>query len=364
MRNPLKLPTFRRNPDRPTLKARAASLKAGLSRLIQRPAQHGEADQGRRAVMAGTVAAAIPLPALAYSPDALATAAPALALLHGPHPDQALLDAEESLSRAVEAESAASQAASRAWGLIEEVLREFPSALVPSDWEAALVQHLASKGLLSGYASLHQVPQWSRAEDDQVWKQVWTGKALRTLIAHAVPVLGQGGQTPHRIKRWRELLPMADSFDARVAAIRSLSNYARLRDEAHATAATVSDLRYAISRMVATTAEGLAVHVRLLVASQMRRRNSEYETLLLSAAALTGTDLRLPFFDVPEWVAAWERCGGRIERVKRRHGRDEWAFVYPSFANASDDFKHEVRLIAERRHQDMHAISDWLDANR
>ena len=153
-------------------------------------------------------------------------------------------------------------------------------------------------------------------------------------------------------------------MDARVASIRLLSNYARFRDEAHAAAATVSDLRCAICRMVATTADGLAVHVRLLAASEMYGQNTAYEPLLLSAAALTGTDLRRPFFDVPEWVAAWERCGGRIDRVKRRHGRDEWAFVYPSFANASSDFKAEVCQIADQRRDNLNAISDWLDANR
>ncbi|MER2250867.1 hypothetical protein ABS772_13180 [Methylorubrum podarium] len=364
MRNPLKLPTFRRNPDRPTLKARAASLKAGLSRLIQRPAQHAEADQGRRSVMVASVAAAVPLPALAYSPEALAAAVPAPALLSGPHPDQALLDAETNLSRALEAQQAARQAASRAWGLIEDVLREFPAPLVPSDWETALVQRLAAKGLLSGYADMHQVPRWQRAEDGQIWQQVWTGKALRMVIEHAVPVLGQGGQTPHRIKRWRELLPVADIFDARVAAVRTLSDYDRLRDASHAVDAAVLDLRFAISRSVAATADGLAVHVRLLIASDRRRRNTEFEPLLLSAAALTGTDLRLPYFDVPEWVAAWERSGGRIERIKRRYGRPEWGFIYPSFAGASDDFKYEVRQLGEQRSQNLDVISDWLDANR
>lgn len=363
MRNPLRN-IVRRPAERPTLKERTAMLKAGLARLVRRPVRAEEADQGRRSVMVASVAAAMPLPALTYSAAASASVPAVPSLLPAPHPDQALLDAEAALSRALDAEQATKQAASHAWGLIEEVLRQFPAALVPSEWEAALVHLFAARKLLKAHADMHQVPQWRLPDDGQIWQQVWTGKALRTLIEHAVPVLGQGGQTPHRIKRWRELLPMADAFDARVSSVRSLSSYERFQDEAHAAAATVSDLRYALSRMVATTPEGLAVHVRLLVASQVRTRSTEYETLLLSAAALTGTDLHRPFFDVPEWVAAWERCGGRIDRVKRRHGRDEWAFVYPSFANASGDFKVEVRDIADRRHENMHAISDWLDANR
>lgn len=363
MRNPLRN-LVRRPAERPTLKERTAMLKAGLARLVRRPVRAEEADQGRRSVMVASVAAAMPLPALTYSAAASASVPAVPALLPGLHPDRALLDAEAALFRALDAEQVAKQAASHAWGLIEEVLRQFPAALVPSEWEAALVQHFTSKGLLSGYASLHQVPQWSRADDDQVWQRVWTGKTLRTLIAHAVPVLGQGGQTPHRIKRWRELLPMADAFDARVACVRSLSNYEQLRDESHAAAATISDLRYALSRMVATTPEGLAVHVRLLAASDRSRRKTEFEPLLLSAAALTGTDLHLPYFDVPEWVAAWERSGGRIERIKRRYGRPEWGFIYPSFAGASDDFRYEVRQLGEQRSQNLDVISDWLDANR
>lgn len=193
MRNPLKLPTFRRNPDRPTLKTRAANLKAGLSWLIQRPAQHGEADQGRRAVMAVTVAAAIPLPVLALSHPA---ALPIAAVSADPHPDRALLDAEAALLRALENEAKAKQASEAAADVVDAVLKRRPVALVPLWREWDLFTSWRCRTLWSQPVRFRHILGTDLPEDHQRWQNAWTGEALRLAISQAVPTLGRGGRTP------------------------------------------------------------------------------------------------------------------------------------------------------------------------
>ncbi|MBA9069913.1 hypothetical protein FHR71_003674 [Methylobacterium sp. RAS18] len=356
LRNALK-----RNPNRPTLKARAASLKAGLSRLIQRPAQHGEADQGRRAVMAGTVAAAIPLPALALGYPA----SPAVvAVSDASHPDRALLDVEAALERALEVEKKAKQARGAAGRIVGGVLRSRPIALVPASWEWAAFTSYRLRAHWGQAFRFRPIPADDLPEDHQRWQHAWTGKALRLAISRAVPVLGHGGRTPHHVKRWRELLPIADAFDAEVEAVEVVTDVARLTDEARAASAMVSGLRSKIGGMTATTPDGLAVHVRALATSDWHKRNDSWHALLVSAAAVTGTELRQPDFDVPAWVSAWECCGGRIDRLKRRHHQDEWAFVYPSLKDAGPMLREEARRLEEHRRDNSAVIGRWLDANR
>lgn len=361
MRNPLKLPTFRRNPDRPTLKARAAILKAGLSRLIQRPAQHGQADQGRRAVMAGTVAAAIPLPALALGHPA---APPIAAVSADPHPDRALLDAEAALLRALETEAKAKQASEAAADVVDAVLKRRPVALVPLWWEWDLFTSWRCRTLWSQYVRFRHIPGTDLPEDHQRWHNAWTGDALRLAISQAVPALGRGGRTPHYIRRWRALLPIADAFDAEVEAVEALTNCRRLANERLAASGDVRKLQADINGMVAGTIDGLAVHARVLAKSEWYRENTAYTPLLLSVAAVTGTELSRPDFDVPAWIATWEGCGGRIERIERKHHQDEWSFIFPSLAGASADTKNEVIRVARMRSENSAIIGRWLDANR
>lgn len=361
MRNPLKLPTFRRRADAPTLKERAVTLKAGLSRLIHRPASSAEANQGRRAVMAGTVAVAIPLPALALArPASPAVAAVSDAL----HPDRALLDAEAALVRALDVEAKAKQASEAAADAVDAVLKRRPVALVPLSWEWDLFTSWRCRTLWSQPVRFRHILGTDLPEDHQRWQNAWTGEALRLAISQAVPALGRGGRTPHYIRRWRALLPIADAFDAEVGAVEALTNCRRLANERLAASGDMRKLQADINGMVAETIDGLAVHARMLAKSEWYRENTAYTPLLLSVAAVTGTELSRPDFDVPAWIAAWEGCGGRIERIERKHHQDEWSFIFPPMAGASADTKNEVIRVARVRSENSAIIGRWLDANR
>lgn len=116
MRNPFAR-LVRHDDANPTLRQRVAALKASAARIMRREPVTADADQGRRTVMVGSlaVAAAMPLPVLAFQ----AMAAPALAPIL-PHPDQALFDAEVEDSRTRAALDAAEKAASEGCPSLEQ----------------------------------------------------------------------------------------------------------------------------------------------------------------------------------------------------------------------------------------------------
>ncbi len=368
MRNP-----FKRQPrpaGKPSLRERAATLKSGLSRLLTRPEGHGEANQHRRALVAGSVAAAIPLPALARAaaPAALTpTGAPASALLLPvSHPDRALLDIAAAYAEAREAEAIASAAASAAGELVDAVAGRRPLALVPSrqDWDITYGQ-FRGRGRIPGqpfryiFTAAGPLP-----EEHQRWQHAWTGAGLRSAIAKAVPMLGRGGQTPHIIRRWRALMPVADAFDAEVAAAIALTDYTRLNTEYRDATDKVGALHSAALRTVATTPEGLAAQVRLLAEGQWMKQGGVFTILMQSAAAVSGVTLPESDFDVRAWVAGWKSCGGRIEWIPRRHHQDELAFVSPDLSNRSPAAKAEVRRLECERGENSTLIARWLEANR
>ena len=109
--------------ERPSLKERAADLKAGLARLTGR----SEPETTRRAVVVGSLASAVPLPALAL---------PTSAREAEPHPDQGLLDAEAECIRIEAAADAAGKAAGIAHEAFRATLGPFPADLLMTPWEA------------------------------------------------------------------------------------------------------------------------------------------------------------------------------------------------------------------------------------
>ncbi|WP_342150405.1 hypothetical protein [Methylorubrum sp. SB2] len=375
MRNP-----FKRQPrpaDKPSLRERAATLKSGLARLLTRPAGQGEANQQRRALVAGSVAAAIPLPVLARAatPAAFTAEAPPLALpalIADPHPDRALLDLGAALDRAIEASTKAREAREAAWAIVEAALLRRPIELAPSlrDWG---LTHPTVYG-----REPPEVREWhcgtkmrstdfeARAlpEDHQRWQHAWTGAGLRYAIANAVRYLGRGGQTPHDVRRWRALLPIADAFDAEVAKAYAASDYNRLKDEAASAAAKVRGLRIDIRDLTATTPEGLAVHVRLALADEPQKTADDHSALMCSAAAVAGVPLPVSDFDAAAWVAAWEKAGGRIKWIPSPCSHDELGFVWPNTKVAGLDAQPELQALARVQQQHSRTIDRWLRANR
>ncbi|MGT2482330.1 hypothetical protein ACU4GR_33655 (plasmid) [Methylobacterium oryzae CBMB20] len=117
-----------------------------------------------------------------------------------------------------------------------------------------------------------------------------------------------------------------------------------------------------VHRIPATTVEGLAVHTRRLASTAWYEGNTTYTALLLSAAAITGVTLRQSDFDVPAWIAAWERVRGRVEW---RADDEEWAYICPRLpADAPRELKDEVRHLTEERGSNSAVIYRWLEARR
>ncbi|KQT56109.1 hypothetical protein ASG52_24640 [Methylobacterium sp. Leaf456] len=367
MRNPFKRKL--RPTDKPTLRERAATLKTSLSRLLTRPEGQGEANQHRRALVAGSVAAAIPLPVLAHSatraPAAAAeTGAPA-AFLPAPHPDRALLDLAATLAQAEEVEASAARQSAAAWDAVSAVLRTRPIALVPSRWEwCAVIEHgrpIAPRG-----NRMHHIPTDPGAlpEDHQRWQNAWTGEGLRSAIANAVRLLGKGGRTPHRIAFWKSLLPIADAFDAEVAAVYAATDAKRLSSVAQDARERVQALRREIEELTATTPEGLAVHLRVFLSADHYKGKTDHTALTRSTAAVAGVPLPESGLDPSEWVAAWERLGGSIKRHPRRHGRDELMFVCPDTFKVEPDRLAEIQRLCDEHRASGRVIDRWLYANR
>lgn len=268
---------FRRADGRPSLKARAATLKSKLVRLA--PRSTADASQDRRSIVAGSLAFMMPLPVLA-APAPVA-----------PHPDQRLLDLASELVRAAQVEAAAIEADLGARKVVLGVLRECPVELRPTLWEFDSVSG-PFKPVWGKWLRLRYAPaRLAEDETDCVKTQAWTGKALREVIALAVPCLGQGGQTPHRVRRWKSLLPIADAFDARVAEVEAATNSAELGVARDAATAAVKALTKDISRLTATTPEGMAGLVRVIGAYCWKDTSGAWQNLLISAAHVSGVPL-------------------------------------------------------------------------
>ncbi|MGT2482329.1 hypothetical protein ACU4GR_33650 (plasmid) [Methylobacterium oryzae CBMB20] len=156
-----------RNPAGPTLRERAAEP---------------DVSQTRRAIVAGSLAAAVPLPALTLTAQA--------ALPTAPHPDQALLDAEAEYLRATAACEAARQTSRDASAAFNSAFGSYPEELFLEGWE----RHL--------FAGITRHPVIGQVPTQAVWREhctnaadlVWTAEGLRRVIRNAVPAFGRGGQ--------------------------------------------------------------------------------------------------------------------------------------------------------------------------
>ena len=270
------LKLFRRADDRPSLKDRAAALRARLAGLTRRP---DGADPQRRIMVAGSFAAAFPMPALA-----------APAVLAGPHPDAELLGLHAALTRANAIEAAASDAYLTAYRATAVVLVQCPVELKPTRWEYDCVHPFPGRYSL-GPVRFRWVPPREDYDSEHWENQAWTGKALRTVIDRAVPVLGRGGQTPFAIRRWKALLPVADAFDAQAEAIELRTDFRRLDAERDAARKACERLRGGIADKVATTPEGMAALVMVTREYRWKDTGGAWPNLLRSAANVSGVPL-------------------------------------------------------------------------
>ncbi|MCJ2069741.1 hypothetical protein MKK75_13235 [Methylobacterium sp. J-030] len=253
----------------------AASLReraAGMSGILT--------SQTRRAVVAGSVAAAVPLPALA-APIATAAAQP--------HPDAELLALAERWLRARTAQDEAMEAWGVAHRQVYAVIKTCPPELfAPRDERLCFGAGWRFPTLL-GVSLRHVALDWGTPGVHT--EQAWTGKALRIAIARAVPLLGRGGLTPGRIRRWKALLPIADAFDARVEAVEAETGRRHLEEARRVAEDAFRDLNREIGRHVATTPEGMAALVRVIARYPWKDTGSAWPNLLRSAANVASIDL-------------------------------------------------------------------------
>ncbi|MBP28140.1 hypothetical protein [Methylobacterium sp.] len=320
---------IRRGPETPSLRERAADLRTSLS---------------RRSVVAGTVAAAVPLPALAMSPPSREAE---------PHPDQDLFDIEALCVRADAAEKAARAASGAARAAFRAALGPFPPELLMTAWEAQTFSQLHA------VRSRLRLPTHLVYHADHINPEFgWTAEGLQRAIGSAVTLFGRGGQTPHRVRRWRGLLPAAAVYDARHDELERKFRTEVLRDEFEDARKTAARARGLLTRTPAKTVEGLAVHTRALASVPWYEGGNPYRVLLQSAAAITGVTLRQPDFDVPAWLDAWEKIGGRVEYCAER---EEWAFVHPSTDGASLETRDRIRGLYNEKCSNSSAIDLWLE---
>ena len=299
----------------------------------------------------GTVSAAggtgLVLPALAQAPV-------------GPtvlHADQALLDAEAEWLHAEAEYKALSRASSAARLAQREALGPYPEELFLQQWESRLIGLAYCGGKIRGVRTNFV---WRDSGANEA-NQTWTEPGLRRVIAEAVPALGRGGQTPHRIRRWRGLIPLAKIYDERRDALDRRFRCSELSAKRQ-TAETAQRRACArLHRIPATTVEGLAVHTRRLASSDWYSTNSAWTTLLQSAAAITGVALREPEFDAAGWAEAWKVIGGRIEW---RENDEQWAFIAPTQQGFTEEQRDEARRIAMERGRHDAIINRWLNSTR
>jgi len=340
---------FRQGAPRPSLKERAASLKAMAARLVKRQSGEITADQGRRMMVVGSVAAAVgaPLPVLAGAALPVAE----------PHPDQALFDAETAYLAAREAEIAAQEASSRAWDAYWIVVGDLPLVLVAPRWARSDTAHpnmpLRREGV---YLAGALTPDRERVA-------IWTAKSLRRTISAMPRIYGRAGTTPKIIRSLRAILPVAEAYEARMADANARFGVREAQDKTDDAREAVRLSRCIIREAMATTPAGLAVKVRQVAEGDWLKADNAVGGLIRSAALVAGVPLIHPSadFDAAGWVTAWEGIGGRALKGEPGSGPNFYCplNVAPERAAVvNGELTRLIRLLEEHRD----AISRYVQA--
>ncbi|QGY04775.1 hypothetical protein MMSR116_24860 [Methylobacterium mesophilicum SR1.6/6] len=208
------------------------------------------------------------------------------------HPDADLIAAgveadrlDAAFKAACEARTAAGRAARRDHGLV-------PLALVLNAEEKRLFRHW--------WFGMPGDPPYPRVRPqsapDGSWRNpdlAWSGRGLRVVIERAVGRLGPAGRTPHLLRRWRQLLPLADAHDRRVEEAHARYRIVELGAAEREAETAWRAARDRMRLLTATTSEGLAVHVGMFEAMYRENIPEHYLPLLLSAANVSGVSLNL-----------------------------------------------------------------------
>lgn len=302
LRNPLAR-LVQRDPDRLSLRDRLAGLKARLSR------PKASTSEGRRSLLAGIASSAV-LP-LAGSPAAAsAIAAPvAVELPSAASNDGSLFEAARVVAAAEEAVRVAREARKIAAATYKAEAPAFPEILILTANERAAIESATGWGGLT-FAS--------QPTDDfcSEPRSGWKAAGLRLAIKRATAVLGPAGATPKLLRRWRDILPIAEAHEAAVIEVRERSGLAAAAYAERAAEAERVKAQAAFAMMPAATMEGLALKVRAFAeASHFHWENmpAGWSTLLEAAATLTGIPLPRPDFDPAEWLGRFREAGGLVE---------------------------------------------------
>ena len=313
----------------------------GPTKLLSKPSV-----PSRRSVIAGLLSAAAPAPALALA-------------CHGQnevfgHPDQALLDAETELQRLTDIAKEADRASDLASDCMWKALGRCPDELILSQDELGTYVNPMRRRCVGNIRL-----QWVRDDGDGWGPQAWTAPDLRTAISTAVDVHGRAGRTPHTIRRYRALLPIAEDFDRRRREcedrfwVKELSDARRDAENAR----SLAERR--LNAFTASTLDGLAVITRHVGTFGWEKMPSAWISLLLSAAEITGTDLGIPDFDVRRWASELEAVGGRICRPSRY---STGGIQYPVDDTHSMEVRETIARLSQE-HQD-HKIQIRLFVER
>ena len=144
---------------------------------------------------------------------ALPVLAASAAATTGPHPDQGLLDAEAACVRATAAADAAKKASSAAWLVFHDAVGTGPEELILQTWEERAFVTRTS-GRFVGGVKTHLIPSTDTSGAWIAPTFAWSAEGLTRAIALAPGAFGRAGHTPHMIRHWRSLMPLAAQFDA------------------------------------------------------------------------------------------------------------------------------------------------------
>ncbi|WP_066922875.1 hypothetical protein [Methylobacterium sp. CCH5-D2] len=212
------------------------------------------------------------------------TAAPALATAH---PDAEILRLERQWRQAGEVLADSLRELNAARDIVHPVLSEWPASLARTPWEQR-----QDDCLNNVFVRMRVRFRWTPPRDESGFSAaVWTGAGLRRAIAGAVPHLGRGGLTPHRIRRWKALLPQADAFDSRVEAAEARAGLKAAEARKREAERVRGEATGALSACVATTPEGLAALVRVVGGYRWKDEGGAWPNLLRSAAIVSGVGL-------------------------------------------------------------------------